>query len=116
MGAPTLESMVAASTPLEIAIGSGRPTVMEFYGNACPHCHDAARQLRSVEETAIRSLGFNWVMINTDDPSLAPVWNMYHVDELPHFEFFNARGDEVGFEVGQVQVQRIEDRLKQAAE
>jgi hypothetical protein len=115
VGTPTLESMVAASTPLEVAIGSGRPTVMEFYGNACPHCHDAARQLRSVEESAIRSLGFNWVMINTDDPSLAPVWNMYHVDELPHFEFFDARGDEVGFEVGQVDAQRIEERLKQAA-
>ena len=113
-GAPTLDSMVRASTPLNVAIGSGRPTVMEFYGGACPHCRSAAKDLRPVEDAAIRDKGVNWVMINTDDPGMAPVWNMYHVDGIPHFEFFDAAGNEVGFEVGDVGAQTIERRIAQA--
>lgn len=114
MGTPTLETMVRVSTPLEAAIGNGRPTVMEFYGNACPHCRSAAKELSAVEERAVRDKGINWVMINTDDPSMAPVWNMYHVDEIPHFEFFDAAGDEVGFEIGAVDAQTIERRMAEA--
>lgn len=114
-GTPTLESMVRASTPLEAALRNGRPTVMEFYGNSCPHCRSAARELGAVEERAVRDKGINWVMINTDDPGMAPVWNMYHVDEIPHFEFFDAAGNEVGFEIGEVNAQTVEQRIVEAA-
>ncbi|KAJ1618823.1 hypothetical protein T492DRAFT_1090146 [Pavlovales sp. CCMP2436] len=114
MGAPTLESMVAVSTPLNVAVASGRPIVMEFYGNACPHCRKAAKSLRAVEESAIHDKGVSWVMVNIDDPRMAPVWQMYRVDEIPHFEFFNAKGDEVGFEVGDVESSRVEARIAEA--
>lgn len=114
-GTPTLESMVSASTPLQVALGNGRPTVMEFYGNACPHCRSAAKELSAVEAAAVRDDGVNWVMINTDDPGMAPVWQMYHVDEIPHFEFFDAAGDEVGFEIGEVDAQTVRQRIAEAA-
>lgn len=115
LGVPTLETMVQEATPLESAIGSGKPTVIEFYGRNCPHCREMARDLAQVERRAVHDDGFNWVMVDTDDMRMEPIWRIYRVDELPHFEFFNAKGDEVGWEAGVVPVPRIEERLTQAA-
>eukprot|EP00591_Stephanopyxis_turris_P005124 CAMPEP_0195519228 /NCGR_PEP_ID=MMETSP0794_2-20130614/14528_1 /TAXON_ID=515487 /ORGANISM="Stephanopyxis turris, Strain CCMP 815" /LENGTH=315 /DNA_ID=CAMNT_0040648351 /DNA_START=25 /DNA_END=972 /DNA_ORIENTATION=- len=117
--ATTLEDMVRVSTPLESFLAEGgnnhRPTVMEFYGNRCPRCHDAASRLFAVEESAMKKDGFNWIMVNTDDPRMQPLWKAYRVDELPHFEFLDSEGREVAYEFGTVDTHRIQDRIAQAA-
>ena len=47
-----------------------------------------SRALYPLEQRA-QGEGVNWVMLNTDDPRWAPVWQYYGVDELPHFEFLD---------------------------
>jgi thiol-disulfide isomerase/thioredoxin len=39
---PSLAQVASSSTPLEVALANGRPTVVEFYANYCEVCRELA--------------------------------------------------------------------------
>ena len=98
-GATSLEAQAEASTPLEVALSNGKPTLMEFYANWCTSCQAMANDLGELKEKYADSV--NFVMLNVDNSKWLPELDKYRVDGIPHFVFMDKDGSAIAQAIGE---------------
>ncbi|MEL6319238.1 MAG: thioredoxin family protein [Cyanobacteria bacterium J06626_14] len=97
--AASLETLAAAATPLEEALVSGKPSLMEFYANWCTSCQAMAgdmAELRMAYDDQV-----NFVMLNVDNSKWLPEMLHYRVDGIPHFVYLDDAGEPVTMAIGE---------------
>lgn len=96
----TLETLANESTPLEVAISNGKPTLMEFYANWCTSCQAMAKDMSELKQQYADKL--NFVMLNVDNTKWLPELSRYRVDAIPHFVFFDKDGETIAQTIGEM--------------
>ena len=96
--AAPLEQLARQSLDLPVALGDGRPTLVEFYADWCEACRAMAPAMASVEQQHHGALDV--VLLNVDNPRWQPEIDRYDVNGIPQLELFNAAGDPVGRSLG----------------
>lgn len=95
--AVSLTKLDQQSTPLEVALGNGKPTLMEFYANWCSSCQAMAADIAQLEQ---QFADVNFVMLNVDNTKWLPEILQYRVDGIPHFVFLNKQGVAIAQTIG----------------
>ncbi|UBF25757.1 thioredoxin family protein [Kovacikia minuta CCNUW1] len=98
-GSATLTAIADDSVPLEIALGNGKPTLMEFYANWCTSCQAMAPDMESLKQQYNDEV--NFVMLNVDNTKWLPEILSYRVDGIPHFVFLGKDGQSVAQAIGE---------------
>ena len=96
--AVSLTSLAEKSTPLEVAMSNGKPTLMEFYANWCGSCQAMAPDIAKLEKEYDKSV--NFVMLNVDNTKWLPEILQYRVDGIPHFVFSDSKAKAIAQTVG----------------
>lgn len=95
----SLDTQAAESTPLEVALSNGKPTLMEFYANWCTSCQAMANDLGELKQQYADSV--NFVMLNVDNSKWLPEILNYRVDGIPHFVFLGQNGKAIAQTIGE---------------
>lgn len=95
--AVSLTKLDQQSTPLEVALGNGKPTLIEFYANWCSSCQAMAPDIAQLEQ---QYADVNFVMLNVDNTKWLPEILQYRVDGIPHFVFLNKQGVAIAQTIG----------------
>jgi thioredoxin-like negative regulator of GroEL len=98
-GNNSLAAQAAVATPIDMAIASGRPTLMEFYADWCGSCKAMAPNLANIKKDYAGKIDF--AMLNVDNTKWLPEIEKYRVDGIPHFVFFDRRGQTLGEVIGE---------------
>lgn len=98
-GATSLDTQADNSTPLEVALANGKPTLMEFYANWCTSCQAMAKDLGELKQQYANSV--NFVMLNVDNTKWLPEILNYRVDGIPHFVFLGQDGKAIAQTIGE---------------
>lgn len=93
----SLTALDENSTPLEVALSNGKPTLMEFYANWCTVCQAMAPDIAQLEQ---EYADVNYVMLNVDNTKWLPEMLKYRVDGIPHFVFLDRQGEAIASVVG----------------
>lgn len=94
----TLVKLNEASTPLELALTNGKPTLMEFYADWCTVCKKMAPDMQQFESEYAEKV--NFVMLNVDNTKWLPEMLKYRVDGIPHFVFLGKEGETIAQAIG----------------
>lgn len=94
-----LDSQAAESTPMEVALTNGKPTLMEFYANWCTSCQAMAKDLGELKQQYADSV--NFVMLNVDNTKWLPEILKYRVDGIPHFVYLGSGGKAIAQTIGE---------------
>jgi thiol:disulfide interchange protein len=97
--AVSLNALAARSTPLEVALTNGRPTLLEFYADWCTSCQSMAADVDQIQTQY--SDRANFVMLNVDNTKWLPEILRYRVDGIPHFVFLNSQGTTIASAIGE---------------
>jgi thioredoxin-like negative regulator of GroEL len=95
----SLTTQAKAATPIEIALASGQPTLMEFYADWCTSCQAMAPSLAKVKKDYAETVKF--AMLNVDNTKWLPEIEKYRVNGIPHFVFFDRQGKMLGEVIGE---------------
>ena len=95
----SLASLAKESTPLEQALGNGKPTLMEFYANWCTSCQAMAADMGQLKSQYGDQV--NFVMLNVDNSKWLPEMVHYRVDGIPHFVFLDRAGESLASTIGE---------------
>lgn len=95
----SLTTLDRESTPLEVAVSNGRPTLIEFYANWCTVCQAMAPEIGQLKHQYGDSV--NFVMLNVDNTKWLPEVLKYRVDGIPHFVFLNPKGEAIAQTIGE---------------
>lgn len=95
----SLTTLDEESTPLEVAMGNGKPTLMEFYANWCNSCQAMAPDMAQLKQQYGDSV--NFVMLNVDSTKWLPEILKYRVDGIPHFVFLNSKAEAIAQTIGE---------------
>lgn len=102
LGTQTPEAALAKldqeSTPLEIALTNGKPTLMEFYANWCTVCQKMAPDMQQFETQYADKV--NFVMLNVDNTKWLPEMLKYQVDGIPQFVYLGKDGETIAQAIG----------------
>ena len=98
-GTGSLEQQAKNSTPLDVALSNGKPTLTEFYANWCTTCQSMAGDLDLVKKKYANSV--NFVMLNVDNSKWLPEILRYRVDGIPHFVFIDNEGKAIAETIGE---------------
>lgn len=93
-----LEALARRSPDLHVALGNGRPTILEFYADWCEACRSMAPAMDSVESSYRQQL--NVVLLNVDNPRWQPEVERYAVNGIPQLELFDRTGSAIGRSIG----------------
>lgn len=86
----TLAKLSDSSTPLEVAVSNGKPSLVEFYADWCTVCQKMAPDITQLETEYADKM--NFVMLNVDNTKWLPEMLKYRVDGIPHFVFLSQQG------------------------
>jgi thiol-disulfide isomerase/thioredoxin len=95
----SLSTLAAAAVPLDVALKSNKPTLIEFYANWCSACQAMAKDMIALEEQYGDRV--NFVMLNVDNNKWLPEMLSYRVDGIPHFEFLTPTGEAIATTIGE---------------
>ncbi len=95
----SLETQVKASTPLEVALSNGKPSLTEFYADWCTSCQAMAGDLAEIKQKYGQDV--NFVMLNVDNTKWLPEILRYRVDGIPHFVFMDRSGEAIAETIGE---------------
>jgi thiol-disulfide isomerase/thioredoxin len=98
-GTGLLSAMAEEAVPLEVALGNGKPSLMEFYANWCTTCQAMAPDLKELKQEYGDRV--NFVMLNVDNTKWLPEVLQYRVDGIPHFVFLGSEGQAVAEAIGE---------------
>ena len=94
----TLAKLSETSTPLEVAINNGKPSLVEFYADWCTVCQKMAPDITQLETEYADKM--NFVMLNVDNTKWLPEMLRYRVDGIPHFVFLSQQGETIAQAIG----------------
>jgi thiol-disulfide isomerase/thioredoxin len=94
----SLVKLDEASTPLELALTNGKPTLMEFYADWCTVCQKMAPDMQQLETQYADKV--NFVMLNVDNNKWLPEMLKYRVDGIPHFVFLDKDAESIAQAIG----------------
>jgi thiol-disulfide isomerase/thioredoxin len=95
----SLQAQAEQSTPLEVALSNGKPTMTEFYADWCTTCQAMASELGEIKQQYGDRV--NFVMLNVDNDKWLPEMLRYRVDGIPHFVFMNREGEAIADAIGE---------------
>ncbi len=95
----SLAALAETATPLDEAIASQRPSLVEFYANWCTSCQAMAADMADLRDEYGDRI--NFVMLNVDNSKWLPEVLRYRVDGIPHFVFISAEGEAVANAIGE---------------
>lgn len=93
-----LERLARQSLDLSVALGDGRPTVVEFYADWCEACRSMAPAMEAIEKRHHGELDV--VLLNVDNPRWQNEVERFEVNGIPQLELFDAQGAPVGRSLG----------------
>ncbi|ERT09112.1 thioredoxin family protein [Lyngbya aestuarii BL J] len=105
----SLPELAEESTPFEVALSNGKPTLIEFYANWCTTCQAMAPQLKEIKHNYENQL--NFVMLNVDNSKWLPEILNYRVDGIPHFVFLNEQATAIAQSIGEIPATVMEANL-----
>ncbi|MEH2289180.1 thioredoxin family protein [Nostoc sp.] len=94
----TLAKLSETSTPLEVAVSNGKPSLVEFYADWCTVCQKMAPDITQLETQYADKM--NFVMLNVDNTKWLPEMLKYRVDGIPHFVFLSQQGETIAQAIG----------------
>ena len=95
----SIEAQVKASTPLDVALSNGKPSLTEFYADWCTSCQAMAGDLAEIKQKYGQDV--NFVMLNVDNTKWLPEILRYRVDGIPHFVFMDQAGEAIAESIGE---------------
>ncbi|WP_035492268.1 thioredoxin family protein [Baaleninema simplex] len=98
-GTATLATLAETSTPYEVALSNGQPTLLEFYADWCTSCQAMASDLGALKDEYRDRV--NFVMLNVDNTKWLPEMAEYEVDGIPHFVFLDRDGRAIAQAIGE---------------
>jgi thiol-disulfide isomerase/thioredoxin len=109
----SLEAQAVQAQPIDVALNNGKPTLMEFYANWCTSCQAMASDLAAVKSEFGDRVNFS--MLNVDNTKWLPEVTKYRVDGIPHFVFFDTRGQVLAQAIGEQPRQILAAKLSALA-
>ncbi|MBE9004180.1 thioredoxin fold domain-containing protein [Fortiea sp. LEGE XX443] len=88
------------STPLDVALSNGKPSIVEFYADWCTVCQKMAPDMAKIEQQYAEKA--NFVMLNVDNNKWLPEMLKYRVDGIPHFVFLTKDGKAIAQAIGDI--------------
>jgi thiol-disulfide isomerase/thioredoxin len=105
----SLETQATNATPIDTALSNGKPTLMEFYANWCTSCQAMAPDLAAIKAQFGDRMNFS--MLNVDNTKWLPEVTKYRVDGIPHFVFFDNKGEVLAQAIGEQPRQILTSQL-----
>jgi thiol:disulfide interchange protein len=96
----SLAAVAQAATPLESALASNKPSVVEFYADWCTSCQSMAADNLALQKQYGSDV--NFVMLNVDNTKWLPEVTRFKVDGIPHFVFLDRSNMTIGNAIGVV--------------
>lgn len=94
----SLTQLNKESTPLELALTNGNPSLVEFYADWCTVCQRMAPEMGQLKQQYGNTV--NFVMLNVDNNKWLPEMLRYRVDGIPHFVFLDTDGKAIAQTIG----------------
>jgi len=83
-----LRAMERRSPPIQVALASGLPTVIEFYAKWCGDCKAMAPSMEALEQEYGNGK-VNFVVLDAEKPENAKLVGYFRVDAIPHYAFID---------------------------
>jgi thiol-disulfide isomerase/thioredoxin len=96
---PSLTALAKSATPYDVALTSGKPSLIEFYANWCTSCQAMVGDMAALKSEYGDRV--NFVMLNVDNGKWLPEVMHYQVEGIPHFVFLDRKGSAIAGTIGE---------------